>query len=349
MFECQSIHKSVAVVREASRLLATFLRCTVWLIFVFLGFSVGCGNGSKRNAGGNQNTPSDVPVVVATTGMVADLVREVGGDSIRVEQLIGAGIDPHLFQPTRDDMQKIMAAELVVYSGHMLEGKLQATFEKLAKSQRIVAVTSQLAPSQLIAPHDNSKEADPHVWMDVSLWAECVDVVHRELRKLLPDEATNLQERAIQLKTRLGQLHDYGIQSIASIPKEHRFLLTSHDAFRYMGRAYDIEVEGIQGLSTESEASLLRINQLVDLLVARKIPAIFVESSVSPKNIAAIIDGARAQRHAVEIGGELFSDACGAAGTPEGTYIGMLKHNFDTITKALGGNTPAGFDEALGS
>ena len=304
--------------------------------------SAGTGN---TNDGGATNRPIRA---VATVGMVADIVRNVGGSHVTVDQLLGAGVDPHLYKATRDDVQSIMSGDIVFYSGLMLEGKMADTLEKIGRDKPVFAVTELIDPGQLFTPDGAGGHNDPHVWMDVSIWSLCVDSVANSLSKFDPPRADEYRVNADAYKKKLTALHEYGVRSIQSIPEERRVLLTSHDAFNYFGRAYQIEVYGIQGLSTESEAGLQRINELVDMLVAKKIKAVFVESSVSRKNIDALVEGVRSRGHDVVIGGELFSDAMGKTGTYEGTYIGMLDHNITLVTRALGGEAPQrGFNGQL--
>jgi manganese/zinc/iron transport system substrate-binding protein len=285
---------------------------------------------------------------VATVGMVADLVRKVGGERVSVEQICGSGVDPHLYKATRDDMQTIVSGDIVFYCGLMLEGKMIGTLEKMAEKQPVFAVTELIDESILKTPEGFEGHPDPHVWMDVSAWSQCVGAVEKALSEFDPDHADEFKANAAAYREQLARLHDYGLTSLATVPKDSRLLVTSHDAFNYFGNAYDIEVQGVQGLSTESEAGVQRINELVDTLVDRKVIAVFVESSVSPKNIKALIEGAKSRDHDVIVGGELFSDAMGSSGTYEGTYVGMLDHNITTVTRALGGDAPeAGFGGKL--
>ena len=280
--------------------------------------------------------------IVATVGMVGDIVREVGGDHVDVTQLMGAGIDPHSHTPKRHEVQKMMQADMIVYNGLHLEGKMTDTLARLAKTQRVFAVTSVFDQSQLLASDGALSDSDPHVWMDVSLWSRAVDAVATALAEFDPTHADEYRVNAKNYQEQLQTLHEYGIKVIGTIPDNSRILITSHDAFNYFGRAYNLQVEGVQGLSTESEAGLRRVNDLVKLIVDRKVPAVFVESSVSPKNIEALIEGARSRGHDIRIGGELFSDAMGNEGTYEGTYIGMLDANLTRIARALGGQAPPG-------
>lgn len=278
--------------------------------------------------------------VIATVGMVGDIVQNVGAGHVNVTQIMGAGVDPHLYRATRDDVQMIMQGDIIFYSGLMLEGKMADTLIKEARSKPVFAVTEQIDESQLLEPEDFQGHYDPHVWMDVAAWSKCVDVVAASLSQFDPAHAEQYKANAEAYKAQLAQLHQYGIESLGSIPEESRILITSHDAFNYFGRAYGLNVQGVQGLSTESEAGLQRINELVDLLVDKKVRAVFVESSVPRKSIDSLVEGARSKGHQLVIGGELFSDAMGSAGSYEGTYIGMLDHNITLVTRGLGGEAP---------
>jgi len=288
--------------------------------------------------------PNKLPAnytVVTTCGMVTDVVREVAGNKAKVVGLMGEGVDPHLYKPTRDDVVKLLQADVVFYSGLMLEGRMTDTFLKVArKGTPVFAVTELLDEKFLLEPKEFAGHTDPHVWMDVKGWMDAVKVVARSLGEVDADNAVYYRLNADRYVAELAKLNDYAKQSLSSIPKDRRVLITAHDAFNYFGRAYGIEVRGIQGISTESEAGVADINKLVDYLVERKIPAIFVESSVSDKNIKALVEGSNSRGHAVRIGGQLFSDAMGKPGTYEGTYIGMIDHNVTTIAHALGGQVP---------
>jgi manganese/zinc/iron transport system substrate-binding protein len=279
--------------------------------------------------------------IVTTCGMVTDIVREVAGNKAKVVGLMGEGVDPHLYKPTRDDVAKILQADVLFYSGLMLEGRMTDTFLKVArKGTPVFAVTELLDEKFLLEPEEFQGHTDPHVWMDVAGWSAAVKVVARSLGEVDAVNAAYYRQNSERYLAELAKLDAYAKQVLATIPQEHRVLITAHDAFNYFGRAYGIEVRGIQGISTESEAGVADINKLVDFLVARKIPAIFVESSVSDKNIKALIEGCKSRGHAVRIGGQLFSDAMGKPGTYEGTYIGMIDHNVTTIARALGGQAP---------
>jgi len=283
---------------------------------------------------------------VATVGMVADLVRNVGGPHVHVRQLMGPGVDPHLYKVTRDDVRALFAGDVIFYSGLMLEGKMTHTLQQMALRKPVIGVAESLPVGRLLgsdAASDHGGEvhhADPHVWMEVALWAETLPVVTAALVAFAPQHAEDFQANAQRYREELRALHQYGIDSLSTIPPQRRQLITSHDAFGYFGRAYGLEVRGVQGLSTDSEAGLMRINQLVDLIVGRQIGAVFVESSVPRKSLEAVIEGARARGQRVVIGGELYSDSGGAEGTFEATYLGMMDHNFTHVARALGGAAP---------
>ncbi len=277
--------------------------------------------------------------VIATTAMVGDVVQAVGGEHVDVTVMLGPGVDPHLYKTSRDDVAMIMEADVVFYSGLLLEGKMTYTLDKVGTSKPVHAVTKGLDPAKLLG---DEHHPDPHVWFDVQLWSQTADVVADVMADQLPDHADEFRAAAAQYQAGLEPLDQYAKATLATIPESQRILITSHDAFGYLGRAYGIEVMGVQGISTDSEAGLRRVNELVDLLVEKKVPAVFVESSVSPKSIQALIEGAAARGHEVRIGGELFSDAAGPGGTYEGTYPGMIDHNITTIANSLGGTAPEG-------
>jgi len=287
--------------------------------------------------------------LVATTGMIGDVAAEIGGERVRVETLIGAGVDPHLYKPTAADVKKLLAADIVLFNGLMLEGRMGDVLGKIGKGGRIVRAVTDAVPADagyLLETGDAG--LDPHVWMDVAGWMKVAAAIADLLAEKDPAHEDSYRERLAVYQERLAELDGYARRVLASIPEERRVLVTAHDAFGYMARAYGLEVRGIQGISTESEAGLRDINSLVDFLVERKIPAVFVETSVPRKSVEALIEGARARGHEVIIGGELFSDAMGAAGTYEGTYIGMIDHNVTTIARALGGEAPGkGFQGKL--
>lgn len=283
------------------------------------------------------------PAVLATTGMIGDLVREIGGDRIRLEVLMGPGVDPHLYKATRDDIARLLRADLVFYNGLLLEGKMADAFVRVARSGKPVhAVTELLPEDQLLEPAGAEGHFDPHVWMDARRWSRAADLIAERLIAQDAAGAASYRRNLAALQDRIRGLDAYAERTIASIPARQRVLVTAHDAFNYFAARYGIEVLGIQGLSTESEAGLRRLQELVEVLVTRSVPAVFVETSVSDRNVLALVEGAAARGHRVVVGGALFSDAMGAPGTYEGSYIGMIDHNVTIIARALGGEAPAG-------
>jgi manganese/zinc/iron transport system substrate-binding protein len=274
--------------------------------------------------------------VVATVGMIADVVENVGGERVQVTALMGPGVDPHLYKPTASDVQKLEAADLIFYGGLELEGRMTDVFVKLARSgQPTFPVSEDIDPARLRQPAEFEGKYDPHIWFDVSLWQEAVRKVHVELSALDPGSADLYRRNTDAYLKKLDELHQYVAAQIASLPASSRVLITAHDAFGYFGAQYGMEVRGLQGTSTATEAGARDVQALADFIVERKIKAIFVESSVPQSTIEAVQKAARDKGWDVQIGGELFSDAMGADGTPEGTYLGMVTHNVDTIVSAL--------------
>ncbi len=274
-----------------------------------------------------------VPTVVATTTVVADLVRQVGGDRVVVDCLMGAGIDPHSYRATPRDADRLAKAKLVVASGLHLEGKLSELLSRLARRVPVTAVADTLPRDKLLPVAADLY--DPHVWFDARLWSLCVPAVVDALTKLDPGGREHYQARGADFAARLETLDGRLRERLATIPKQRRVLVTAHDAFRYFGRAYDVEVVGVQGTSTESEAGLADINRLVDLIVSRRIPAVFVETSVSDRNVTALREGAQSRGHAVALGGQLYSDALGGAGSGAETLEAVLVTNVETIHAGL--------------
>ncbi|TEA74278.1 metal ABC transporter solute-binding protein, Zn/Mn family [Allopusillimonas ginsengisoli] len=281
-------------------------------------------------------TPLSKPLkVVTTTAMLADAVQHVGGARVEVTALMGAGVDPHLYRQTHADVTRLKRADLVIYHGLHLEAQLASLMQDLARHKPVVALAEALPRQALLADEDHPEFYDPHVWMDPSLWQE---VVLAARDTLIDQDPAGRQVYTARAATYINEINTANTRIttlLHSIPAPDRVLVTAHDAFRYFGRAYGYEVLSIQGISTESEASLHQIEQLVDTLVQRRIPAVFVESSVPEQHVRALTEGARARHHHLIIGGELYSDAMGRPGTPEGTYIGMIEHNARTISQAL--------------
>lgn len=281
--------------------------------------------------------------IVTTVGMIRDVAQQVAGDRAQVIGLMGSGVDPHLYKPTRSDVARIMDADIVFYNGLLLEGKMADSLIRAATSGKPVhAVTELLDESFLLEPEEFQGHYDPHVWMDPSAWIQTIGVVENKLIAFDPKGEADYRENAQRYREQVQALDEYAQRVLSSVADAQRVLVTAHDAFNYFGRRFGYEVVGIQGLSTESEAGVQDIERLVDLLVDRQIRAVFVESTVSERNIKALIAGAGARGHKVVIGGQLFSDAMGDEGTYEGTYIGMIDHNVTTIARALGGDASRG-------
>ncbi len=278
--------------------------------------------------------------VVATTGMIADAVRQVGGDQVEVKGLMGPGVDPHAYRQTRSDIVAMTRADLVLWHGLYLEAQMEDFFEDLSRKQTVVAVAESLDKSKLRAHDDYADKYDPHIWMSPTLWADVVTKVQETLTEARPEAAEIFAANAQVHLAELDALTAYAEQALTAVPEDSRVLLTAHDAFGYFGAAYGYEVMGVQGISTQSEAGLNRIGELVNTLVDRQLTAVFVESSVSDRSMRSLIEGAAAKGHKVSVGGELYSDAMGEPGTYEGTYVGMLDHNITVIAGALGADVP---------
>jgi manganese/zinc/iron transport system substrate-binding protein len=274
--------------------------------------------------------------VVATTNLVGDAVAIVGGEHISVASLMGPGIDPHLYKASEGDVSRMTQADAIFYGGLHLEGKMVEVFEQMeSRGRKTVAVTDGIDRSLLIESQTFGGNYDPHVWFDVALWSHAVLHIGESLAELDPDNASAYRANAADYVERLDSLHVWVTETIAQIPEPVRVLVTSHDAFGYFGRAYDIEVLGLQGISTVSEAGTADVQQLAETVARRRVPALFVESSVSPRGIEAVQAAVRSRGFDVRIGGSLYSDALGDADTAEGTYIGMVRFNVATIASAL--------------
>lgn len=274
--------------------------------------------------------------ITATTGMITDVVQQVGGEFVEASGLMGAGIDPHLYKASQGDVKKLDDADIIFYNGLHLEGKMAEIFESMEKRKPTVAVSEYLKEDQLhAAPDQGTGMHDPHIWFNVKLWISATEVIRDTLIEKDPAHTDYYKEHAAAYIKELEELDDYAREQIALIPEASRILVTAHDAFGYFGEAYGLTVTGLQGMNTMSEYGSKDVSKLRDYLVEKKIKAVFIESSVPKKSIESVIEGAQQLGHEVKIGGELFSDAMGDAGTVEGTYIGMVKHNVDTIVAAL--------------
>jgi len=311
--------------------------CRAALLILAMTMLAAIAAGCERPAAADRRPLS----VVATTGMIADVARNIAGERADVAALMGEGVDPHLYKASPGDVRRMSDADVVLYNGLHLEGRMADAIVKMAARRTVVQVTDSIDPALLREPPEFNGHYDPHVWFDVSLWARAAERTRDALIATDPAGRAAYEKNAAAYAATLAELHEYARSVIAGIPPESRVMVTAHDAFGYFGRAYGIEVTAIQGISTDSEASLKDINALVDMLTARKVPAVFIESSVPRKTIDALVEGCRARGHEVTIGGQLYSDAMGREGTFEGTYVGMVVHNVETVAAALGGKVPA--------
>lgn len=273
--------------------------------------------------------------VVATTGMIADAARTIGGDLVAVEALMGPGVDPHLFKASERDVRRLAGADLILYHGLYLEGAMADILGKMSRQRPALAVGETVPEEELLSYAQFGKEYDPHIWFDVALWARVLEPIADALAQQLPEHREELLARAHAYRDELVALDRQVAERIAEIPPQRRVLVTAHDAFGYFGRRYDIEVVGIQGISTVAEAGLEDMERTTDLVVERAIPAVFIESSISPRTVEALQGACRERGHEVKIGGQLYSDAMGPADSPAGTYPGMVRSNVDTIVEAL--------------
>lgn len=296
-------------------------------VYILLILVVGCNSANEEKSGRLK--------VVATTGMLYDAVVNIGAEHVDAEAIMGPGVDPHLYKATQGDLQRFNAADLIVYNGLYLEGKMSEILGKVGRRKPVIAAGESIPKEQLISAKDYENTYDPHVWFDVQRWKYVVEAISQALI-----QQDSINEEAFRANTdqylrRLDSLDLYVRNKVLEIPKEQRILITAHDAFVYFGDAYGIQVEGLQGISTVADFGLKDIADLIDLIIANNIKAIFIETSVSQKSINAVVTGCREKGHDVKIGGSLYSDAMGTFGTTEGTYIGMFRKNVEVIVNAL--------------
>lgn len=283
----------------------------------------------------NKGKKEDQIDIVATIGMIADIAQIVGGDHVKVTALMGPGIDPHLYKASAGDVSRLSNADIIFYNGLHLEAKMSEVLEQMSGRAKTVAVTDSIDRSVLLTPPEYKGAYDPHVWFDVTLWKKAVDVVRDTLIEVDAKNVEGYRRNSDDYLAKLDELHQYVKTQAARLAPNQRVLVTAHDAFNYFGQAYGFDVRGLQGISTAAEAGAADIQELADFIAQARIPAMFVETSVSPRNIEAVQAAVKSRGFDVKIGGQLFSDAMGAAGTPEGTYIGMIRHNIDTIVESL--------------
>ncbi|MFC4597178.1 metal ABC transporter solute-binding protein, Zn/Mn family [Cohnella hongkongensis] len=311
---------------KGSILGAGLLALAVWLS--------GCGSDNQPSApsGGSEESGEKLNVIT-TIAQIAEPISVIGGDRVDVQSLMGPGVDPHLYNATQGDIGKLENGDVIFYSGLHLEANMLKVFEEIGKSRPVLAISESIPAEKLLL--DEEGATDPHVWFDIDLWKQALNAATEELKKAAPEDADYFETNKEAYFKKMDELKGEAAEKLSQIPKEKRVLITAHDAFGYFGRMHDIEVVGLQGLSTEDEVGLSDIDDTVKLLVEYQVPAVFVESSINPASINAVIEGANKQGLDVKVGGELFSDAMGDAGTPEGTYLGMYSHNVNTIYQAL--------------
>ena len=274
--------------------------------------------------------------VVATIGQIADAVRHVGGDRVETHGLMGPGVDPHLYRASESDITRLESADAVFWNGLHLEAGMSGVLERMGDlGVHSIRVTDDIDRDRLLAPPEFEGAYDPHVWFDLDLWSTVVETIRDALIAMDPDSADVYRANAAAYIDQIKELDAYVRSRALEVEERVRVLVTAHDAFNYFANRYAIQVRGLQGISTESEASTADVQELARFISERGIPAVFIESSVPDQGVQAVIEAAGARGHTVAIGGEIFSDAMGAAGTAEGTYLGMVRHNIDTIVEAL--------------
>jgi manganese/zinc/iron transport system substrate-binding protein len=273
--------------------------------------------------------------ILTTTGMIGDAVKHLTSNFADVNVMMGPGVDPHLYKASQGDMQLLSNADVIVYNGLHLEGKLVEILQKTGETKPTIAIGDYIESESILRSQNGGEAPDPHIWMDPSIWNEGLRGLKDTLRSLFPEHAESIQLKYTQYEDSLRNLVVEIDSLMHTIPPHNRVLITSHDAFRYFGRAFEVEVQGLQGISTVSEYGLRDVKMMVDLIINREIKAVFIESSVSQKSLESVIEGCKSRNFQIKIGGMLFSDSMGAEGSPEGTYVGMLRHNAVTITNAL--------------
>jgi manganese/zinc/iron transport system substrate-binding protein len=306
-----------------------------WFALVLAAVAIAVAGCGPVTASTTRIDPQEPIAVVTTIGMIADAAEHVGGERVSVEGLMGPGIDPHLYKASEGDLRRLERSDVIFYGGLHLEAKMADVLERIADQRATQAVTDAIPRAQLLSPAQFKGQHDPHVWFDVRLWMLAVEQIRDTLSELDPGSAELYRANASAYLEELEELDRYVREQAARVPRERRVVITAHDAFNYFGEAYGFEVRGLQGISTAAEAGAGDVQALARFIAERRIPALFVESSVSPRTITAVREAVRSRGFDVEIGGSLFSDAMGDEGTPEGTYVGMVRHNVDTIVGGL--------------
>ena len=293
---------------------------------------VGSGCDPKKQPGA---TAGDKIRVVTTIGMITDVVKNVGSPRVEVTGMVEPGVDPHFYNPTPKDVQRLGSAHIIFYNGLYLEAKMGDILAKMSEDTPTVAVTDAVDRSLLLTSAEYDGLYDPHLWFDVKLWMQTVEKVRDALSEYDTDNTALYRSNAERYLTKLMELNEYVKSQVERVPSQQRVLVTAHDCFNYFGEAYGFEVRGLQGISTASEVSIADVQELATFIAERRISAMFVESSVSSRSLEAVKAAVKSKGFDVRIGGVLFTDAMGNEGTPEGTYIGMIRYNIDTIVHAL--------------
>lgn len=292
----------------------------------------------EESDGATSDNATDEPIQIVTTiAQIGEPIQMIGGERVEVQSLMGPGVDPHLYEATQGDITTLQNAEIVLYNGLHLEGNMEDIFTKLQETKTTLALGETIDDNRLLK--DEEGAVDPHIWFDLDLWKEALNNATESLKEYSPEDADYFEQNKQDYFAKIDELKAEATKKLSSVPDAQRVLVTAHDAFGYFGRMYDIEVVGLQGLSTEDEVGLSDIQSTVDLLIEKQVPSVFVESSINQNSIQAVIEGAAKDGLEVELGGELFSDAMGEAGTEEGTYLGMYRHNVETVYEGLTGES----------
>lgn len=304
-----------------------------WILSCLFLFIVIVATGCNQEQSGSAVKGEKI-VVVTTIAQIGEPLSVIGGDRVEVESLMGPSVDPHLYNPTQSDISKVDSADIIFYNGLNLEANMVEVFDSIGKSKPVLAIGETISEDSLLEDEDGA--VDPHIWFDIDLWQEALDAAVEELKEYSPENADYFEENKQSYFKELAELKE-DAKKLTEIPENQRILVTAHDAFGYFGRMHEMEVIGLQGLSTEDEIGVSDINDTIAIIKKYQVPAIFIESTINESSINAVIEGAKSDGVQVELGGELFSDAMGEAGTAEGTYLGMYHHNVETIYEALTG------------
>lgn len=307
-----------------------FLAKKFWSLFL-LSFILLLGACSSNERLSSQSENEKIKVVT-TIAQIGEPLAVIGGDRLEVKSLMGPSVDPHLYQATHGDITTIEEADVIFYNGLHLEANMTDIFEEISKTKPVLSVGDTIDEQLLLRDENNA--IDPHIWFDIDLWKQALEAAVEELKEYSPENSDYFEKNKDSYFSKLDQLKKEA-EKLEEIPKEQRVLVTAHDAFGYFGKMHDMEVIGLQGLSTDGEIGVSDIQKTIDIITEYGVPAVFIESSINESSIQAVIEGAKSDGVDVELGGELFSDAMGAAGTEEGTYIGMYHHNINTIYGAL--------------